>query len=301
MLWRVPVLIALLLSASHAATKKIVYENAQYRVYRDTSLSFEFYDSASVPTANIARHLNLIDAMLVVLDATGCPCRSVQAHKGKGVTDVELQLDRYISDTTYFLHGRQDVTFGQHGLINSYTNAEKCSRDSLFTAKCPADFAINSQKEAFEAARTFLSKLLKIHNVKDDVAGYDSVIVNEKEQNIEVELLSTRKNYIVDTRKAEFQIDRRTGNIKLFRGQLYSKYDLSYRPSVSKEIALTTLNTEIEKAYNPPKLIVIASLGVTFNHWAWTFFLCYTENCEEGARTVSIDSETGAVIHSMID
>lgn len=297
----VPILIAFLVGVCHAATKDYVYENAQYRVYRDTSLSVESYDTAAVPTASIVRHLHLINALLEIVDQPGCPCVVTHFQRQEFPVAVEMRLMKSFPDTNYICRGQWSISIGRHGFIKSFVMSGPCARDTSYKANYPMGCAIDSSGKAVEVARTFLGKLLRIHKVSDDVAGYDSVVVNEKERDYEIELIGKKKNYIVDTRKAKFQIDRRTGKINLYRGQLYSKYDLSYRPSISKEKALAALETEINKARNPPKHISITSLGVTFNRWAWAFFLCYAEDCEEGARTVIIDSETGEVIHSMID
>jgi hypothetical protein len=297
----VPILIAFLVGVCHASKKDYVYENAQYRVYRDTSLSVESYDTAAVSTASIVRHLDLINALLEIVDQPGCPCVVADFRRQKFPVDVEMRLMRSFPDTNYICRGQWSIDVGRHGFINSFVMSGPCARDTSYKANYPMGCAIDSSGKAVEVARTFLGKLLKVNGVSDDVAGYDSVFVKEEKKTYTVKLIGTNKRDIIDTRWARIRVMKRSGLVDRLYGELYSELDLTYTPSVSKERAIALLQAALDKADDPPPYLHKVSIDKYLGRWGWRFALCREKTCSDGTIVLYVDSENGDILMSEID
>lgn len=159
---------------------------------------------------------------------------------------------------------------------------------------------VESTHDALKKARSFLSKFLGYYGKGNELVDYDSVQVKQIENAYKVRLLGKLKDHVFDSRQVEIDVGTECGGILKYRGNIKSKYDMSYRPKITKGQVLKIVKEDMEKTavdnYSIGKVYIVYEGFGWPKRWMWSIRIIEERKTEFGLKKYYIDSEDGSVL-----
>lgn len=159
---------------------------------------------------------------------------------------------------------------------------------------------INNSDEAIKIAKTFLFLFLKYYDKGNELSDYDSVNVKQIDNVYRIKVIGKPKNYIFDSRQVEMDIDTKNGTVLRYRGNIKSKYDMSYRPKITKDQVLKLVKEDMKKTsvdkYSIGNVYVVYEGFGWPKRWMWDIRIIEERKTEFGLKKYYIDSEDGSIL-----
>lgn len=296
------------LVALPVGSKVILFEDTSYIVYRQDKDTL-----SNASEESIRRNLQTIEQILGIIHTPGCKVCDPNTKHGimklrlGGPLGVRLRVRPHRSDTLYTAMYHWSFAFPVDttvGLVKRFSVRTECVDASSRPLTVPESCSVKTQEYALRIAKSFLSRLLALHGQQLQVqAFYDTAWVSESFSGIyNVKIEATSKNDIIDTRRAAVMVNSETGRVDYYQGAVYSKFDLSYTPTISRAQAFEIMRSEVAKVTPTKPQVRSARLSRDDNgRWRWVFILRLDSDSSGFAPTLGIDSETGRIQFRHLD
>ena len=291
------------LVALPVGSKVILFEDTSYIVYRQDKDTL-----SNASEESIRRNLQTIEQILGIIHPPGCKiCDPNKKHglmklRFGGPLGVRLRVRDYPPDTIYTSIRNWSFEFpvdSTVGLVRSFSVYTKCLDDSSRPLAIPESCSVHSKENALSIAKSFLARLLSLHKRETEVEPFcDTVCVLEEQGGYyRIRMTAQDKNDVSDTRRATVKLNSLTGRVEFYLGVIHSRFDLSYRPAISRSQAFEIMRNEVAKVSPAEPNVRSASLSQGDNG-GWRWLLIYEVGTDSSGFgiTLGIDSETGKVL-----
>ncbi len=152
--------------------------------------------------------------------------------------------------------------------------------------------------DLIKRSKYFFEEILDICGKKDKIKDYDSISIETGNYRYYVKYRPKQKSDVYDNRHAKISISIETGEICRFECEIYQKYDMNYKPRISKQEAIKKIAEYFSVDVSDitlERMFLFQQKRAKIPSWVWSTSMFVQKGKDRLFIFLFLDSNTGEI------
>lgn len=258
--------------------EKLLLQNEKYEIYATE-------DSVKNDMHWIYSHIdkiNKLDNIISQYESKCCDCDKIE-YPMKFTVKVESN-NSFVYESKFV-----EYHFSENDYISRIISKSSCKDiDSAIT-----------YEDLIKRSKYFFEEILDIYGKKNEVRDYDSISVETGNNWYIVNYRPKQKSDVYDNRYAKLYISIETGEYYRFECQIYQKYDMNYKPRISKQEAIKKIaeyfSVDVSDITLERRMYLFQLERFEIPSWVWSAAMFVQKGKDRLFIFLYLDSDTGEI------